>query len=250
LTVATTYNPYRQWQQTQRQELIEQHLDLVYRLARRVLSVIGQDGQLEYGDLVNAGILGLYQALDRYDAARGVPFPAFATRYVKGRMLDEVARQRQLPRSLRDKQTRLNRAVDELSQRLLRTPSDEEVREHLGLSAQEFQSWLADCAWTSIWSVDELEQAGTFDVIDERTESSPEAVMDWQETRSSLIHALSRLSAREQQVLYAYYVEELTMKETAQVIGVSESQVSRIHSRAIQRLRGMLGRQKVDMAIR
>ncbi|WP_067934778.1 sigma-70 family RNA polymerase sigma factor [Alicyclobacillus kakegawensis] len=239
--MATPYNAYRQWQQTRRQETVEQNLELVYRIARRVLAAVGQDGRLEYGDLVNAGILGLYEAIDRYDAARGVPFAVFASRHIRGRMLDEVARQRQLPRSLRDKQARLHRAVDELSQRLMRTPSDEEVRAQLGLSEQEYQNWLADCAWTAVWSVEELEQAGQFDVVEERPDASPEATMDWQETRAELMRALRQLNLREQQVLYAYYVEELTMKETADVVGVSESQISRIHSRALAKLRDLLG---------
>ncbi|WP_026962756.1 sigma-70 family RNA polymerase sigma factor [Alicyclobacillus herbarius] len=238
--MATPYNVYRQLQQTRRQEVVEENLGLVYRMARRVLAAIGQDGQLEYGDLVNAGILGLYDALDRYDASRGVPFAVFASRRVRGRMLDEVARQRQLPRSLRDKQRHLHQAVDELSQKLLRSPSDEEVRTHLGLSEKEYQTWLAECAWTSVWSVDELEQAGQWDVADERDDISPEATLDWQETRTELVRALAKLSLREQQVLYAYYVEELTMKETAEVVGVSESQISRIHSRALAKLRAMM----------
>ncbi|MCL6625441.1 sigma-70 family RNA polymerase sigma factor [Alicyclobacillus shizuokensis] len=242
--MATPYNAYRQWQQTRRQETVEQNLDLVYRIARRVLAAVGQDGRLEYGDLVNAGILGLYDAIDRYDAGRGVPFAVFAGRHIRGRILDEVARHRQLPRSLRDKQVRLHRAVDELSQRLMRTPSDEEVRAQLGLSEKEYQSWLADCAWTAVWSVEELEQAGQFDVVEERAEASPEATMDWQETRAELIRALRQLNVREQQVLYAYYVEELTMKETADVVGVSESQISRIHSRALAKLRDLLGGQQ------
>lgn len=239
-------NAYGNWDKQKNDERIREHLPLLYRMAGRVANVTHL-GTVETGDLVSAGVLGMYKAFDKFDEARGVPFGAFALPYIRGAMLDEVQKVRQIPRSMRDKQKRMRSTFDALTQQLLRTPSDGELAEHLGITESQLGEWLADMEWTTIWSVDELERTGTFDAVEEHVDNNPEANWDAVERKSSLAQALKRLDLREQQILYAYYEEELTLKEIAYVMDLSESQISRIHSKAILRLRGMMGRRKSDV---
>lgn len=233
------HEAYAQWDRLRREETVREHLPLVYRLARRVANSVELRG-LELNDLVHAGVIGLYQALDRYDASRGVPFGAFAMRHVRGRMLDEIARHHQLPRGLRERQARLHAAYDHLSQQLMREPSDEELADALGIPVAELHEWWVDLGWTAAFSLEDLEAQGQADVPDPEDTFDPARRLDRQAARAQLVQALHRLTPREQQVLWLYYEEDLTLKEIGEVLDLSESQVSRIRSKAILRLRGML----------
>lgn len=237
--MSSVFNAYGQWSKQRNDELLQQHMPLVYKMAQRVANVT-QLGSLEIGDLVNAGFLGMYKALEKFDEKRGVPFGAYAMSYVRGAMLDEVQQFRQIPRTIRDKDKKIRAAIEELTHRFLRTPTDGELAEHLGLSEKQLGEWLSDIGWITIWSVDELEMNGALDATDDSLDSNPEASFDLEERNALVADALKKLSLREQQVLYAYYQEELTLKEIAYVMDLSESQISRIHSKAILRLRGMV----------
>jgi RNA polymerase sigma factor for flagellar operon FliA len=230
---------YQEWDRQRRLEQIQQHLPLVYSAAHRVLGAIPADA-VEFGDLVSAGILGLHKALERFDERRGIPFGAFAQPYVRGAMLDEVARHLQIPRGLRRKQARLRQALDALTSRLGREPSDDEIAEELAISPSELDQWYTELNWTTAFSVEELEAAGGIGLEDETVRGNPAAALDAKVRRQALIQALARLSQREQQVLWAYYHEELTLKEIGEILGVGESQVSRIRTRAIAKLREWL----------
>lgn len=242
------YQLYQSQDQQKKDELVREHLPLIYSTARRVANATDL-GALEQSDLVQAGVLGLYKAMEKFDETKGVPFGAYAMHYVKGAMLDEVRKFKQVPRSLRDKHTKVKQAYDTLTQSLMRMPAESEVAEHLRIAESTLNDWLVDIGWTSIWSVEELEAAGTFTVEDTRYEVSPTDSMDLKESKHVLVQALKKLSPKEQKVLYAYYEEELTLKEIAYVMNLSESQISRIHSKAILRLRGMLSRKKADLVL-
>ncbi|GMA51298.1 RNA polymerase sigma factor FliA [Alicyclobacillus contaminans] len=244
----TGYQTYQAVDKQRRDAVVREHLELVYRVARRVANATALDG-LEVQDLVQAGVLGLYRALDKYDEARGVPFAAYAMHFVRGAMLDEVRKSSHVPRGLRQKERQVKAAWEALTQQRMREPTDAEVAEYLGIPEVEYEQWLQDLGWTTLWSVEELEAAGSLHVVDEHEASSPTAVMDRKVSKALLVQALKRLSPKEQQVLYAYYEEELTLKEIAYVMNLSESQISRIHSKAILRLRGMLNRKKADLVL-
>ncbi|QSO48138.1 sigma-70 family RNA polymerase sigma factor [Alicyclobacillus mengziensis] len=246
--MTSVLDAYSKWEQQKSDETVRECLPMVYRLGQRIANVTNL-GTLELGDLVNAGVLGLYRAFERFDVTRGVPFISYAVLHVRGAMLDEIQRYRQIPRSLRDKHNRIRAAYDELAQANLRSPTDHEVANYLGISEQLLSAWLVDVGWTTIWSVDELESLGVLDPVDESPQNNPSDSYDAEESKSVLTDAIKRLSLKEQQVLYAYYQEELTLKEIAYVVGLSESQISRIHSKAILRLRGMMSRQKSDVLL-
>ena len=242
-TLTSVLDAYRKWEQQKSDETVRECLPMVYRLGQRIANVTNL-GTLELGDLVNAGVLGLYKALERFDPSRGVPFGGFASLYVRGAMLDEVQRHRQIPRAVRDKHNRIRAAYDELAQANLRAPTDNELARHLGITEHQLSDWLIDIGWTTLWSIDELESAGAFDPVDGSHETNPSDSYDLEERNSALADAIRSLSLKEQQVLNAYYQEELTLKEIAYVLELSESQISRIHSKAILRLRGMMDAQR------
>ncbi len=199
----TGYQLYQAIDRQKRDNLVRDHLDMVYRMARRVANATAL-GTLEVSDLVQAGVIGLYRAMDKFDESKGVPFGAYAMHFVRGAMLDEVRKYNQIPRGLRDKHTKVKAACDTLAQRLMRMPTDAEVAEYLGIREDELNQWLVDIGWTTVWSVEELEEAGGFNMVDSRDDISPSQRMDLKERRAALVQALKRLSLKEQQVLYAY----------------------------------------------
>lgn len=241
----TGYEAYQTAEKQKRDTLVRNHLPLVYSIARHVMNATVSQS-LELSDLVQSGVLGLYKALDRFDESRGVPFGSYASHYVRGAMLDEVRKTTQIPRGLREKNKRVREAFEALSQELKREPTDSEIARRLGLSDEQLGHWMTDLGWTTVWSVDDLEAGGVLDVQENSEDALPESALNKAENRSLLVQALRQLSLREQQILYAYYEEDLTLKEIAYVMDLSESQISRIHSKAIVRLRTMLAGQRED----
>lgn len=241
--MASAFDSYVSLDKQKRDDTIRDALPLVYSIARRVANATAME-TLEVGDLVQAGVIGLYKAMDKFDERRGVAFATYAGHYVRGSMLDELHKYHRVPRGVREKQSKLRRAYDALTQQLVRTPEDEEVAAYLDISKATLDQWLMETGWTSVWSVEELEAEGSLHVTDEDLFANPAQSYDAKERKAALMESIQRLSMKEQQVLYAYYQEELTLKEIAYVVGLSESQISRIHSKAILRLRGMLSRDK------
>ncbi|MDB5084333.1 MAG: FliA/WhiG family polymerase sigma factor [Bacilli bacterium] len=237
---------YRKWDQQKQDNLIRDHLPLVYSTARRVANATFSS-TIELGDLVSAGVEGLYRAFEHFDPTKGATFGTYAIHYIKGCMLDEIRRNNQVPRSLRVKQAKVQAAFDQLSQKLLRMPTDEEIAGCLDIEIEVLHDWLSEIGWTSVWSLDELEAEGQVNTIDSAIDANPVEHLRDKESRALLAQGIRRLTDKEQQVLHAYYEEELTLKEIGYVLGISESQVSRIHSKAILRLRGMLRTIKKDL---
>jgi len=239
LLVYVKHDVYQQYDRLKKEEIIRNHLPLVYKIARHVANVAVL-GILEYNDLVNVGVLGLYKALEKYDESKLASFGAFASHHVKGFMLDELNRTKQVPRSLREKQSKVKVTFEKLGQELLREPRDEEVASYLGIVLEEYHNWLVDIGWTSVWSLDELESAGTLQLVDNDESVDPMAVTDTKDRKMRLVNALRGLSDKEQRLLHLYYEEELTLKEIGYVLDLSESQISRTHSKVILKLKQML----------
>jgi RNA polymerase sigma factor FliA len=230
---------YRDSRADKLQQHVQSHLPLVYSVAQR-FARISPLGTLEVSDLVNAGVLGLYKAAEKFDEQNGNTFASYAAPYIRGAILDELNQHHQLPRSIRDRSKKVKKAQAVLSQKFSREPIDDEVANYLGISVDTYGHWLMDLGFTSICSVDELESVGELPVQDESIDVSPEKTVDEKEFKAELAGALGELAEREQQVLYLYYQEELTLKEIAYILNLSESQISRIHSKTILRLRRML----------
>lgn len=225
----------------EQQQLVLQYTPLVRRIARSLPLEI--PGLLEYEDAVGYGTCGLVEAVRRYDPLRGTNFHAYAVRRIRGAIIDAFRRMDRLSRTMRQKARDLQRARGELNVTLGRDPSEEETASHLGLSIGEYRDAAANARWITV-SLDRML------VTDDEGESFPAAEyptaeddidftrgLDQKETLDALASAVRALPMRERTVVSLYYVDQLTMKEIASVLNVSETRVSQLHAQAVRRLR-------------
>ena len=220
-----------------REQTILQHIPLVHHVIGRL--AIGMPGVIDREDLVAHGVVGLIQAIDRYDPTQGVPFAAWATIRIRGAVLDAIRSLDIVTPAARQRARALQLATNQLTAGLGRFPTDEEVREALGLDQAAYANALeaANCAVISIEAATEVDEAPLASVLTTVASEDPSE-------RGALLamvgEALKRLDERERLVLSLYYVEDLTLQETASVLGVHKSVVVRSHARAITKLRAAL----------
>ena len=237
-----------------RDALVRQTIGLVRKVAGRL--ALRLPPHLELDDLESAGVPGLLAAIESYDPEKDVEFAAYAQVRIRGAILDELRSLDTLPRSLREKARRIERATRVLEQRFLRAPSDHEVAEHLGMDLQAYHRALhelrgglhlsLDGGWGD--GSDDEGQRGEPPAIAERGTPDPWQAMALAERRALLGTIIDHLPENERTVLSLYYYEELTMKEIAAVLDVSESRVSQIHSAALCHIRGRLRRRRLGSA--
>ncbi|MFB5192873.1 sigma-70 family RNA polymerase sigma factor [Alicyclobacillus fastidiosus] len=233
------YQAYQTWGRQQESERIEAHLPLVYSLASNLAPRAGALG-LEMGDLVHTGVLGLYSASTTFQESRGSTFGAYAKPFVRGAMLDEIARHKNEPRAVRDKYRKIRDAEEKLVRLLMREPTTKELADAVGIEVKTLSDWLTDIGMRDRASLEELAERGTLQDQDHTTARQPELSFLDRESKQQLVAALGLLPQREQQLLYLYYQEELTLKEIGYVLDLSESQVSRTHKKALARLQEFL----------
>ncbi|MDO8362338.1 MAG: FliA/WhiG family RNA polymerase sigma factor [Actinomycetota bacterium] len=222
-----------------RERIIVHYSPLVKFVAGRVGA--GLPNSVDPGDLVSAGVFGLIDAVERFDPARGVKFETFAVPRIRGAVFDGLRSLDWVPRSVRSRAREVEGAFQELEGRLGRAPTDEEMTAHLKITAAEFQKWLASIASTTVGPLDRALVAGaepralTGDVPD-----SPAMMVEESEVRRLVRGELRKLPEREKLVLSLYYDEGLTLAEIGSVLGVTESRVSQIHTKAVLHLRARL----------
>lgn len=229
-----------------RDRLVERHLGVVKQAAAWVAGRL--PSHLRLDDLYSAGMMGYLDAIEHYDPEVGVSFAAYAGPRIRGAILDELRRLDCVPRRVRRRIREAQRAIEALCQRLDRQPEEEEVARELGIPLAEYRRLLgAGVTLLSIDALAEREEGPTpLDVLEDPGLPSPLQRLEGRERRQLLAGLIDRLPPRERQVLALYYVEELTMQEIGQVLGVTESRVSQIHSGALLRLRAMLRRQRLE----
>lgn len=229
-----------------RDALIMLYAPWVKYLAGRL--AIGLGGRVEIDELVNCGIIGLIEAMEKYDVTRGIKFETYALSRIKGAMLDGTRLMDWVPHSLRQKANQLEKTYAQLEMKLGRTATDEEVAEALNLSLSQFQQLLAEVSCISVISLDEpvSEEKVTpvLDLVPDQTVPEPLLQVEFAETKQYLAEAIGKLPEKEKMVIALYYYEGLTLKEISLVLGLTESRVSQLHTKAIFRLRGHLGRAK------
>lgn len=223
-----------------REELILKYTYLVKYVAGRLYASYGNN--VEFDDLVSYGIFGLIDAIDKYDAARGVKFETYAQLRIRGSIIDQLREIDWLPRSVRQKSKELEKAYNELENKLGRPATDEEMADSFCLSVENFQKKIQNVATYSIVSLDDLlEQKREVIIYEEDKHSdTPESVVENKEMGEILTDTISALPEKEKKVVSLYYYNELTYKEIGKLLNISESRVSQLHTKAIIRLKNKL----------
>jgi len=229
-----------------REQLILNYSPLVKYVAGRV--GVGLPNTIEHADLVSYGIFGLIDAIERYDLSKGVKFETYAITRIKGAIIDELRALDWVPRSVRTKARAIDRAMQTLEGRLKRTPTDDELAAELGVTVAELHDMLGKVSFTSLVALDEALSMGgdrgdnltLVDTLEDRHAPDPVAMFDEIETKEIMLDAITRLSEREQKVIALYYFEGLTLSQVGDVLGVTESRICQIHTKAVFSLRSKM----------
>lgn len=238
---------YQQSVHHDRDAQIEAHLPQVKFMAIRLAAKLPP--WVELNDLIGAGVLGLLDAVDKYDLTKGVMFKTYAEMRVRGAILDSLRELDWAPRSMRRRAREVEAAYSHL-ERTGASATEEDVAAVLKVSLSEFQRLLQDLRGLTITGLDDVEEENAAMAHQLPADPAPTPLAMYQnaETRQYLTDAIDRLSKRERQVVALYYVEELTMKEIGEVLGVTESRVSQVHTQAVVRLRTALGAKRLTLA--
>ena len=231
-----------------RDRLILTYAPLVKYVASRLGS--GLPAHVDEGDLISYGLLGLIGAIERFDPDRQIKFETYAIARIKGAIIDELRALDWVPRSVRSRARDIERAIGELERKLHRAPNDEEIAEKLGVTTDELNDSLSEIGRSSIAALDELwtvsssggggDQVALIDTIEDTQGPEPQSELAQTELKEALGEAIARLPEREKLVVTLYYYEELTLREIGEVLGVTESRVSQLHTKAILRLKARL----------
>jgi RNA polymerase sigma factor for flagellar operon FliA len=227
----------------ERDALIEAHLPQVKYIAERMAAKL--PASVEREDLIGAGILGLIDAADKFDSSRDILFKTYAEMRVRGAMLDSLRDLDWAPRSLRRRAREVETIYSEIERERGRPAMEEEVAARLEMPLNSFQQLLGELSGLTITNLEhqteDNEEALARQIPDD-PQHTPLAIYESTEQREHIIAAIDRLPERERQVVALYYLEELTMKETGAVLGITESRVSQLHTQAVLRLRSALSR--------
>ena len=229
-----------------RERLVIAYSPLVKYVAGRMSS--GLPAHVEEADLISYGLLGLISAIERFDLGREIRFETFAITRIKGSIIDELRSLDWVPRSVRAKAREIERANAKLEHKLHRAPNDQEMAAEMESTVEEFQASLVKISNSSVVALDELwtvsdssgDQVSLLDTIQDENAADPAQEMDLTDMKDRLADAIARLPEREKLVVALYYYENLTLREIGEVLGVTESRVSQLHTKAVLRLKSRL----------
>ena len=199
---------------------------------------------VEYDDLVGYGIFGLIDAIDKFDAAKDVKFETYASLRIRGSILDQIRKMDWIPRTVRQKQKKLDEAIKKIEMQTGRNASEEEIAKEIGISDDELSIWQSQLKVTNVVSLNEYVEQGTEPVMDAKNNShfiQPEEKVQENELKQVLKDTLKLLTEKERRVIELYYYEELTLKEISKVLEVSESRVSQLHTKALLKMKKKMG---------
>ncbi len=218
-------------------ELVRQYAPLVKRIAYHLMARL--PSHLVVDDLIQAGMVGLLEALSKYDPTKGASFETYAGIRIRGSIIDEVRKGDWTPRSVHRNGRRISQAIASVEGREGRDAQDFEVAQELGVSLEEYYALLQDSVESKLFSLDEITESRDDSIGEQLTSEAPEpsGQLETDDFKESLATAIDGLPERERLVLSLYYVEELNLKEIGEILGVTESRVSQIHSQAAARLR-------------
>jgi RNA polymerase sigma factor for flagellar operon FliA len=219
--------------------MLRQYSPLVRRLAHQMIAKL--PANVEIDDLIQVGMIGLTDALTRFDAGQGVQFETFATQRIRGAMLDELRGADWLSRGTRKQQRDIESAVHRLEQRLGRAPHESEIAKEMGMELGDYQEMLGKVRGTQLIYLEDMSgEDGDNDFLDRHVTdegNDPLSLLQDHRMRHALVEAIKNLPEREQYVMSMYYEQDMNLKEIAAVLGVTESRVCQLHSQSIARLR-------------
>lgn len=227
-----------------RERLILEYVPLVKVVAGRLSMYLGYN--VDYEDLCSYGIFGLIDSIDKFDKEKDVKFETYASLRIRGAILDQIRKLDWIPRTVRQRQRQLDAAMRDLENELGRPATEDEIAVKLGISDEELGEWQSQCKVGNVVSLNEYLETGA-DISNEsagasRHFDSPEKAFLKDELKEKLIEALDLLTEKEKSVVVLYYYEELTLKEISNVLDVSESRVSQLHTKALNKMKGVLGK--------
>jgi len=238
-----------------RERLVLAYSPLVKYVAGRMST--GLPAHVEEADLISYGLLGLISAIERFEPAREIRFETFAITRIKGSIIDELRSLDWVPRSVRAKAREIERANAKLEHQLHRAPNDQEMAKALDTTVEDFHASLVRISNSSVVALDELwtvsdssgDQVSLLDTIQDDAAVDPAQELDLTEMKDRLADAIARLPEREKLVVALYYYENLTLREIGEVLGVTESRVSQLHTKAVLRLKSRLQGDSLTEAI-
>ena len=225
-----------------RDQLILEYAQLVKLVAGRLSMYLGYN--VEYDDLVGYGVFGLIDAIDKFDYGKNVKFETYASLRIRGAILDQIRKMDWIPRSLRQKQKKIDSAMAKIELEKGRVATDEEIALELGISEEELLNWQGQAKATNLISLDEYTDTGTEtkrEMVGNARFDQPEESVEKEEMKQMLVKALDQLTEKERNVVVLYYYEEMTLKEISLVLEVSESRISQLHTKALKKMRAILG---------
>lgn len=229
-----------------REKIILEYAPLVKLVAGRLSMYLGYN--VEYDDLVGYGVFGLIDAIDKFDALKDVKFETYASLRIRGAILDQIRKMDWIPRTIRQKQKKIDAVMHQIEAETGRSATDEEIARGLGITDEDYLEWQSQMKITNVVSLNEYMESGS-DVSNEGPSvgarsshiQGPEEVLAQEELKVMLKEALELLTEKERKVILLYYYEELTLKEISNIMEVSESRISQLHTRSLQKMRGKLG---------
>ena len=225
-----------------REQIILEYAPLVKVVAGRLSMYLGYN--VEYDDLVGYGIFGLIDAIDKYDFRKDVKFETYASLRIRGSILDQIRKMDWIPRTVRQKQKKLEEAIKRIEMRTGKNAGEEDIALELGISEEELTVWQSQLKVTNIVSLNEYVEQGSEPVMDARGNShfiQPEEQIQEDELKKVLKDTLEFLTEKERKVIELYYYEELTLKEISKVLEVTESRISQLHTKALLKMRKKMG---------
>jgi len=236
-------NPYSRVAGKSREEIVLEYAPLVRHIANRLAARLPEN--LDRDDLVQAGMIGLLDAIEKYDSGREAQFRTYAEFRIKGAMLDDLRASDWVPRTVREHADRITKSHTELAAALGRAPDENEIAKHLGMNLEDYHALLLKARAVNLLSIEDLaaasddgERANIFDVIEDPFISDPLDALSLGDLKQRLVAAIKELPEKEQLVLSLYFDEGLNLKEIGAVLDLTESRASQIRTQAIMRLRG------------
>ncbi|MCQ8897373.1 RNA polymerase sigma factor FliA [Limnobacter humi] len=222
---------------------IDQYIPLVRRLAHHLIAKLPASVQID--DLIQAGLIGLMDAISRFEEGQGAQFETYASQRIRGAMLDELRQADWMPRGVRQAQRKIDNATLKTEQKLGRSATEAEIAETLGVSLAEYQDMLFESRGAQLVYYDDYAEDGDGEgyldrQMDGDEEANPLEMLGDQRFRSTLVKAIEELPEREKMLMGLYYEQELNFREIAAVLGVTESRVCQLHTQAVSRLRAKL----------